>query len=68
MFGFRLILLSEDLAQIARLLITSNADPDVKDADGWTPLHHASRDEENREIKPGQDSVMLSDCPRDSGE
>ncbi|CAK9082812.1 unnamed protein product [Durusdinium trenchii] len=31
----------KDLAQIARLLITSNADPDVKDADGWTPLHHA---------------------------
>jgi len=31
----------KDLPEIAKLLISNGADPDVKDVDGWTPLHHA---------------------------
>ncbi|CAJ1330344.1 unnamed protein product [Effrenium voratum] len=31
----------KDLPEIAKLLISSGADADVKDIDGWTPLHHA---------------------------
>lgn len=31
----------KDLTEIAQLLLSNGADPDVRDTDGWTPLHHA---------------------------
>ena len=28
------------MPDIAKLLLSNGADPDVRDMDGWTPLHH----------------------------
>lgn len=30
----------KDMPEIAQLLLKNGADPDVRDMDGWTPLHH----------------------------
>ncbi|CAE7240278.1 ANKRD36C [Symbiodinium natans] len=41
----------KDLPEIATLLISNGADPDVKDVDGWTPLHHACFNGNSRMVK-----------------